>query len=109
MWERPGSPPTSQMGSYVSDRPARNRLRSVRHHPLSLKLFDCALVLRQVRQPHSAQYVGRLGELDIVVGDNLYAIAPRVEEIQKWAGSTWTPAAARASRTAFLSSTTSPK
>jgi hypothetical protein len=35
MWERPGPPSTSQMGSYVSDRPAKNRPRSVRHQPFA--------------------------------------------------------------------------
>ena len=35
MWERPGPSSTSQMGSYVSDRPAKNRPRSVRHQPFA--------------------------------------------------------------------------
>jgi hypothetical protein len=36
-----------------------------------------------MRQPHAAQDVRRLGELDIVVGDDLDAITPWIEEIEK--------------------------
>src|SRR6476619_1499079 len=39
-----------------------------------------------MRQFHAAQHVRRLGELDIVVADNLDAIAPRVEKVEKRAG-----------------------
>src|SRR6478672_5224365 len=39
-----------------------------------------------MRQSHAAQHVRRLGELDIVVADNLYAIAPGVEKVEKRAG-----------------------
>ena len=39
-----------------------------------------------MRQSHAAQHVRRLGELDIVVADNLDAIAPRVEKVEKRAG-----------------------
>src|SRR4029079_2152753 len=34
-------------------------------------------------QPHAAQHVGRLGELDVLVADNLDAVAPRVEKVEK--------------------------
>ena len=37
-------------------------------------------------QPHAAQHVRHLGELDVVVPDNLYPIAPRVEKVEKRAG-----------------------
>jgi hypothetical protein len=37
-------------------------------------------------QSHTAQHVRRLGELNIVVADNLYAVAPRVEKVEKRAG-----------------------
>ena len=39
-----------------------------------------------MRQSHAAQHVRRFGELDIVVADNLDAIAPRVEKVEKRAG-----------------------
>ena len=39
-----------------------------------------------MRQSHAAQHVRRLGELDIVVADDLDAIAPRVEKVEKRAG-----------------------
>src|SRR6187200_3593902 len=39
-----------------------------------------------MRQSHAAQHVRRLGELDVVVADNLNAIAPRVEEVEKRPG-----------------------
>src|ERR1700686_4704167 len=38
-----------------------------------------------MRKSHAAQHVRRLGELDIVVADDLYAVAPRVEEVKKLA------------------------
>src|SRR2546423_1348469 len=39
-----------------------------------------------MRQPHTAQYVRRLGELDVVVADDLDAIAPRIEKVEEPAG-----------------------
>ena len=39
-----------------------------------------------MRQSHAAQHVRGLGELDVRVADNLYAIAPRVEKVEKRAG-----------------------
>ena len=39
-----------------------------------------------MRQSHAAQHVRRLGELDVVVADNLYAVAPRIEKVEKRTG-----------------------
>src|SRR5882724_1213241 len=39
-----------------------------------------------MRQPHAAQYVWRLGELDVVVTDDLDAVAPRIEKVEKPTG-----------------------
>ena len=39
-----------------------------------------------MRQSHAAQHVRCLSELDIFVADNFYAIAPRVEKVEKRAG-----------------------
>jgi hypothetical protein len=39
-----------------------------------------------MRQPHAAQHVRCLGELDVVVADDLYTVAPRIEEIEKLTG-----------------------
>src|SRR5262252_3743524 len=36
-----------------------------------------------MREPHPAQHMRRLGELDVVVTDDLDAIAPEIEEIEK--------------------------
>src|SRR5262249_50599588 len=63
--------------------PARSRLASARGHALVLKLLDRALVLRQMGEPHAAQHVRRLGELDVVVADDLYPVAPGVAEIEE--------------------------
>src|SRR6185312_327537 len=52
-------------------------------HPFFRQLPFRAFVLGQLRQPHAAQNVWSLGELDIVVAHDLDAIAPRVAEIQK--------------------------
>lgn len=56
---------------------------SVRRHTLGRKLLDRGLVLRQMRQPHAAQHVRRLGELDVVIADDLDAVAPRIEKVEK--------------------------
>jgi hypothetical protein len=37
-------------------------------------------------KPHAPQYVRRLTELDVVIGNDLNAIAPWVHEIEKRAG-----------------------
>src|SRR5437763_7991999 len=36
-----------------------------------------------MRQSHATQHVRRLGELDVVVADDLYAVAPWVEEVEE--------------------------
>src|SRR5450631_1690122 len=36
-----------------------------------------------MRESHAAQHIGRFCELDILVPDNLYAVAPRVPKIEK--------------------------
>src|SRR6516165_4318074 len=36
-------------------------------------------------KPHAAQHVRCLAELDVVVGDNLYAVTPGIEKIEKTA------------------------
>src|SRR5262249_47027798 len=64
---------------------------SARGHALVLELLDRALVLRQMGEPHPAQHVRRLGELDVVVTDDLYSVAPGVAEIEEWAGQRFDP------------------
>jgi len=70
--------------SALTGRGENDHLRQ--RHALLREFFDGALLLCQMRQSHAAQDVRRLGELDIVVADNLYAIAPRVEKVEKRAG-----------------------
>src|SRR5262249_37736001 len=41
---------------------------------------------RQMGEAHPAQHVRRLGELDVVVADDLYSVAPGVAEIEEAAG-----------------------
>src|SRR5258706_13316692 len=66
-------------------RPPRLRvtpiLASLRRHALFRQLLDRALVLREVGKAHAAQHVGGLGELDVVVADDLDAVAPGIAEI----------------------------
>src|SRR2546423_5152196 len=59
---------------------------SVGCHPLVGQLFDRFLVLFQMCQSHAAQYVRCLGELDVVVTDNLDAVAPWVKKVEESAG-----------------------
>src|SRR5215211_5724950 len=56
---------------------------SARRHPFVPKLLDGLLILREMREAHSAQHVRRLGELDIVIADDLDSVAPGVKEIEK--------------------------
>jgi hypothetical protein len=39
-----------------------------------------------MRQPHTAQHVGRLGELNVLVADDLDAIAPGVQKVEERTG-----------------------
>src|ERR1700676_2388083 len=39
-----------------------------------------------MRESHTAQHVRRFSELDILVRDDLYAVAPRVEKVEKRSG-----------------------
>src|SRR6185436_15851313 len=55
-------------------------------HSLVGELLDRLLTLREMRQPHPAQHVRRLGELDVVVTDDLDAVAPWVEKIKEATG-----------------------
>src|SRR5712675_2804613 len=52
-------------------------------HALLGQLLLRALVLGEMRQPHAAQHVGCLGELDVVVADDLDAVAPWIQEIEE--------------------------
>ena len=52
-------------------------------HSLVGQLLDRLRVLCEMRQPHAAQHMRRLCELDVVVADDLDAVAPGVEEVQK--------------------------
>ncbi len=56
---------------------------SIGGHALVSQLFDRLRGLCEICQAHAAQDVWRLGELDVVVADDLDAVAPRVEEVQK--------------------------
>src|SRR5690349_19680743 len=56
---------------------------SARGHAFVLELLGRALVLRQMGETHPAQHVRRLGELNVVVADDLYAVAPGVAEIEE--------------------------
>ena len=69
--------------SRSSPRHVRSRLTEC--HALFGQLLLRALVLRQVRQSHAAQDIGRLGELDVIVTDDLDAVAPGVEKIKELA------------------------
>ena len=39
-----------------------------------------------MRKPHAPEYIRRLGELDVVIADDLDAVAPRIEKIEKLTG-----------------------
>jgi hypothetical protein len=60
-------------------------------------------------QRYAAQHVGRLGELDVFVADDLEMVASRIEEVEKSTGQRIHARLRSARRTASLLSTTSPK
>src|SRR6185369_5452630 len=76
-YRRPGAPDQRAI--------EESRPRSVvfRYHALLGQFLFRILILGQVREPHSAQHAGCLGELDVVVSDDLDAIAPRVAKIEE--------------------------
>ena len=55
----------------------------VQRHALVGQFLFRFLVLDQVHQAHATQHIGRLGELDIVVADDLDSIAPRVTKVKE--------------------------
>src|SRR5215468_2189636 len=67
----------------TGQRQTRRSPGSARGHAFVLKLLDRVLVLRQMGEPHAAQHVRRLGELNVVVADDLEAVAPGIAEIEE--------------------------
>src|SRR5438552_5517244 len=63
-----------------------DRRPSVQRHARAAKFLHRLLVLGKMRQTHATQDVRRLSELDVVVADDLYTVAPRIEEIEKLTG-----------------------
>ena len=84
-------------------------IASIGRHSLVGQLFDGLSALSKIGQTHAAQDMRRLRELDVVIADDLDAVAPWVEEIKEASRQNLYPAAVSAARTASLSSTTSPK
>src|ERR687897_2012682 len=71
---------------HVSSRATPPSVNLLRRETLSPQLLEGLLGLLQIPQPHTAQDVPRLGELDLAVLDHLPAVAPRVVEVQAPAG-----------------------
>jgi len=67
--------------------PNRDRyaLALIERHALFSQLPLRAFIPGQVRQAHAAEDVGGFGELDIVIADDLNAVAPWVAEVKEWA------------------------
>src|SRR5437868_9503206 len=55
-----------------------------------------------MHQAHAAQHVRRLGELDVVVADDLDAVAPRVEKVEKPPGQRLNPCIGQRRANRFL-------
>jgi hypothetical protein len=53
------------------------------HHALLGQLLLRMLVLREMRQTHTTQYIGSLGVLNVVVADDLDAVAPGVAKVEE--------------------------
>jgi len=52
-------------------------------HALRSQFLFRFVILGQVHQAHATQHIGRLGELDIVVADDLDSISPRVPKVKE--------------------------
>jgi hypothetical protein len=50
-------------------------------HALLGQLPLCMLVFGEMRQTHTTQHIGGLGELDVVVADDLDAVTPGVAKV----------------------------
>src|SRR6476646_8981693 len=61
---------------------SRSRVLDGRHS-LFFKLLDSLRVLGKMSQAHAAQNVRRLRELNVVVADDLDAVAPRIAEVEE--------------------------
>ena len=59
---------------------------SFRSHAFSGQFLLRAFILRQMGKPHSAQHGGGFGELNVLVTNDLDAVAPWIEEIKKRPG-----------------------
>jgi len=66
--------------------PLGHRLVSTWRHSLIDKLFCRLCVLRQICKSHPAQDVRRLAELNVFISNDLNAISPRVEKVEKPSG-----------------------
>ena len=65
-----------------SEKQPRRRLSLADGHALLLQLLAGRFVLVEMQEPHAPQDVGCLGELDVVVADDLDAVAPGIEEVE---------------------------
>src|SRR5437016_10123661 len=55
-------------------------------HALVCKFLRRPFVLGKMRQPHAAQDIRRLSELDVVVAHDLDTVAPGIKKIEKLTG-----------------------
>jgi hypothetical protein len=68
----------------IPGRPSRISASVLRHrHALLGQFLLRLLVLGEVRQAHPTQHVGGLGELDVVVADDLDAVTPGIAKIEE--------------------------
>jgi hypothetical protein len=78
-------PKTKTIGRFSKqiDRPPIGGRAStlLNRHPLIGQLLLRMLVLGKMRQTHTTQHIWSLGELDVVVADDLDAVAPGVAKV----------------------------
>src|SRR5215467_3493684 len=55
----------------------------LQRHTFLGQFFFCFLVLSQMHEPHATQHIGRLGELNVVITDDLYSVAPGIPKIKE--------------------------
>src|SRR5271170_4133953 len=68
----------------IDQSPIRGRASTLpNRHSLLGQLLLRMLVLGEMRQTHATQHIGSLGKLDVVVADDLDAVAPGVAKVQE--------------------------
>src|SRR5436190_17635098 len=85
---RPRAPPASPFGVWRTARPCGDRRSpsAVLEEALVAQLAECAGLLLELAEAHPVEHRLRLGELDVLVGDDLDQVPPGIPKVEPAAG-----------------------